>query len=231
MTKKQRILIVEDSLPEGAMLVDILEDEGYEVKHVIDAELGIKAYREDGYDLILLDVMLPGKDGFQMAKQIKAMNQDAPIIFLTARTLKSDEIQGFTLGADDYLTKPYDRELLIWRIKAVLKRRAAVEVDLSGNYQIGDYLFDYKNLSLTRGADIRRITKREADVLQMLCINTGELVKREDLLLSIWGVNDYFNGRSLDVFITKLRKYLKDDPNVVLENVHGVGFELRYPKK
>ncbi|MDD2563706.1 MAG: response regulator, partial [Salinivirgaceae bacterium] len=115
MTDKRRILIVEDSLPEGAMLLDILEDEGYEVNHVLDAELGLKAYREDAYDLILLDVMLPGKDGFQMAKQIKALNQDAPIIFLTARTLKSDKIQGFTLGADDYLTKPYDRELLIWR--------------------------------------------------------------------------------------------------------------------
>lgn len=231
MTNKQRILIVEDSLPEGAMLVDILEDEGYEVNHALDAELGLKAYREDSYDLILLDVMLPGKDGFQLAKQVKALNQDAPIIFLTARTLKSDEIQGFTLGADDYLTKPYDRELLIWRIKAVLKRHASAEVNLSGIYQIGEYLFDYKNLTLTRNDDLRRITKREADVLQMLCMNASELVKREDLLLSIWGVNDYFNGRSLDVFITKLRKYLKEDPNVVLINVHGVGFELRYPKQ
>ncbi|MDD4747071.1 MAG: response regulator transcription factor [Salinivirgaceae bacterium] len=231
MTDKRRILIVEDSLPEGAMLLDILEDEGYEVNHVLDAELGLKAYREDAYDLILLDVMLPGKDGFQMAKQIKALNQDAPIIFLTARTLKSDEIQGFTLGADDYLTKPYDRELLIWRIKAVLKRHSGVEIDLSGTYQIGSYLFDYKNLTLTRMEEVRRITKREADVLHMLCINAGELVKREDLLLSIWGINDYFNGRSLDVFITKLRKYLKEDPEVVLINIHGVGFELRYPKQ
>ena len=231
MTNKQRILIVEDSLPEGAMLVDILEDEGYEVNHVIDAELGLKAYREDAYGLILLDVMLPGKDGFQMAKQVKALNQDAPIIFLTARTLKSDEIQGFTLGADDYLTKPYDRELLIWRIKAVLKRHAAAEINLSGIYQIGSYLFDYKNLTLTREEEERRITKREADVLQMLCMNASELVKREDLLLSIWGINDYFNGRSLDVFITKLRKYLREDPDVVLVNIHGVGFELRYPKQ
>ena len=153
-----------------------------------------------------------------------------PIIFLTARTLKSDEIQGFTIGADDYLTKPYDRELLIWRIKAVLKRHTSAEANISDSFQIGKYHFDYKNLTLTRGSNIRRMTRREADILQMLCINVGKLVKRDDILISIWGSNDYFNGRSLDVFITKLRKYLKDDPKVILENIHGVGYELRYPQ-
>jgi DNA-binding response OmpR family regulator len=230
MTQKTKILIVEDSLPEGAMLVDILEDEGFEANHVIDAEQGIRAYREGGYDLLLLDIMLPGKDGFHLAKQIKAINEDVPIIFLTARTLKSDEIQGFTIGADDYLTKPYDRELLIWRIKAVLKRHISAESSIPDIFQIGKYLFDYKNLTLTRGSNVRRITRREADILQMLCINEGQLVKRDDILISIWGSNDYFNGRSLDVFITKLRKYLKDDPKVILENIHGVGYELKYPK-
>lgn len=226
MDKKQRILIVEDSLPEGVMLADILEDEGFETQHVLDAEEGINAYRSGGFDLILLDVMLPGKDGFQMARQIKALNPNASIIFLTSRDLKTDEIEGFTIGADDYLSKPYDKDLLVWRIKAVLKRRQATQTVITDTFPVGEYTFDYKNLTISRAGQDTRITKREADVLQTLCLNKGRVVKRDDILLSIWGSNDYFNGRSLDVFISKLRKYLKDDPRVEIENVHGVGFAL-----
>jgi len=227
MIEKYKILVVEDSLPEGAMLVDILEDEGYEVLHVIDAESGLKACSNQTFDLILLDIMLPGKDGYQMLKQVKVINPDVSVIFLTSKNLKSDEIQGFSLGADDYLTKPYDRELLIWRVKAVLKRRSNSEVSISEAYKLGTLTFEYKNLTITSEKEIRRITKREAEILQMLCIKQNELVTRDDLLIYVWGDNSYFNGRSLDVFITKLRKYLKDDENVTIENIHGVGFELR----
>ncbi|HON17900.1 MAG TPA: response regulator transcription factor [Salinivirgaceae bacterium] len=227
MTNKIRILIVEDSEPEGIMLADILQDEGFDPIHVMDAESGMKMVLQNTIELVLLDVMLPGKDGFQLAKQIKAFDENIPIIFLTSRNLKSDEIQGFTLGADDYLTKPYDRDLLIWRIRAVLKRRGALN-STQEFFNIGKYKFDFKNQLLTINQQEKRLTKREAEILRMLCVNKGELVKRDDILLSIWGSNDYFNGRSLDVFITKLRKYLKDDPEVFLDNIHGVGFELRY---
>lgn len=230
LEKRQKILIVEDNQPEGVMLIDILEDEGYTAVHVTNAEQGIKAYREGGVGLLLLDIMLPGRNGFQLAKQIKAIDPTMPIIFLTSKSLKADEIQGFTIGADDYLTKPYDRDLLLLRIKAVLKRSSVAEPEKSsGCYNIGQYSFDYKNLILRRGSDYRRITKREAEVLNILCLRSHQLVKREDILLSVWGVNDYFTGRSLDVFITKLRKYMADDPEVTLKNVHGIGYELVYP--
>ncbi len=230
MNDKKKILIVEDSVPEGIMLCDILQDEGFDPILVQDADAGMNAVLEGGFQLVLLDIMLPGKDGFQLAKQIKAFDENLPIIFLTSKNMKSDEVQGFSLGADDYLTKPYDRDLLIWRMRAVLKRRSSVP-PTQEVFQLGKYVFDYKNQLLTLGTNKKRLTKREADILQMLCVHKGEIVKRDDILLSIWGSNDYFNGRSLDVFITKLRKYLKDDPNVILVNVHGVGFELRLPNQ
>jgi len=231
MTKKFKILIVEDSLPEGTMLFDILEDEGYEAVHVIDAERGLQLFKEQNFDLLLLDIMLPGKDGFQMAKQVKAINESIPIIFLTSKTLKSDEIQGFAVGADDYLSKPYDRELLIWRVKALLKRQNSVKKNVSESYEIGSYTFEYKNQTITRGGDIRQMTKREADILQMLCVKHNELITRDDILLFVWGNNDYFNGRSLDVFIAKLRKYLSEDPDISIETAHGVGFRLHCKTK
>lgn len=226
MDKNEKILIVEDSLPEGMMLLDILEDENYEVFHAINANQGIQSFIDNEYNLVLLDVMLPDKNGFQIAKQIKAINQDVPIIFLTSKKLKSDEIEGFSTGADDYLTKPYDRELLLWRIKAVLKRHKRSTINISEKYQLGTYRFDRKNQTISRENQSISLTKRESDILQLLCTKMNQIVSREDILFSFWGDSNYFNSRSLDVFISKLRKYFKYDLNVTIENVHGVGFKL-----
>jgi DNA-binding response OmpR family regulator len=171
--------------------------------------------------------MLPGLDGFNLAREVKAIKKDVPVIFLTARSMKQDKLKGYSLGADDYITKPFDEDELLCRIKAVVNRLEMTQPEMNDvNFTIGNYYFDFTNLTLQTGDEVRRLTVREAEVLQLLCALKNNVVKREQILTAIWGENDYFAGRSLDVFISKLRKYFAGDPTIRIENIPKVGFQL-----
>ena len=225
MVEKTLILLVEDNPAEAMMVADSLEEKGYEVLKAEDGKQGMDHFSNHPIDLVILDVVLPNENGYEIAKKIREIDSDIPIIFLTSKNMKDDQISGFNAGGDDYIAKPFDSELLLLRIKALLKRTVKNKED-ECLYKIGEFNFDCKNLELKSPLEKRRMTKRESDVLQILCDNMNEIVKREDMLTKIWGENDYFNGRSLDVFITKLRKYLKGDERIKIENIHGVGFVL-----
>jgi DNA-binding response OmpR family regulator len=226
--EKTKILLVEDDTSLGFLLVDFLETNQFDVKLYRDGISGLNAFNQNQYDFCILDVMLPGLDGFSLAEKIRETNKTVPIIFLTARTLKVDKIKGFHLGVDDYVTKPFDEDELLCRINAIMNRTLrSEEAILDENYQIGSYHFDCRNHLLSRENDERRLTQKESEVLKVLARWKNQVVKRDDLLIAVWGNNDYFNGRSMDVFITKLRKYLQADPLVAIENIPKIGFMLR----
>ena len=223
--EKINILLAEDDLNLGVLLVDYLETEGFMVKLCKDGESALKSFQANTYDLCLLDVMMPKMDGFSLAKEIKQKDNKIPIIFITAKSLKEDKLIGYDLGADDYITKPFDEEELLWKIKAVIRR--VPENKYENKIEIislGKYKFDINNQSLTINNKSQRITEKESEILKYLSEHRNHIIKREDVLKKLWGENDYFLGRSLDVFISKMRKYLKDDPNIKIENVFGVGF-------
>jgi DNA-binding response OmpR family regulator len=221
------IMLAEDDLNLGYLLAEFLESQGLTVKLFRDGESALKAFKTGSFNFCILDVMLPGLDGFNLAKEVKTIKKNVPVIFLTARSMKQDKLKGYGLGADDYITKPFDEDELLCRIKAVLNR---VEMTQPENnnvvFTIGEYQFDFINLILKSGDDVRRLTIREAEVLQLLCVSKNNVVKREQILTAIWGENDYFAGRSLDVFISKLRKYFAADPSIRIENIPKVGFQL-----
>ena len=225
-----RILFVEDDPNLSMILQDYLEMIGYSVNRARDGEEGLRYFMSGSYDLLILDVMMPKKDGFSLAEDVRAINQSIPIIFLTAKSLKEDRIKGFHFGCDDYITKPFSTEELSLRIKAILKRCAIsgsntqADTDL---FTVGKFEFDSENMVLKcSDEDVRNLTRKESGLLKLLCLNKNSLLPREVALETIWGDNDYFIGRSMDVFIAKLRKYLKTDPNVKITNVHGIGFKL-----
>jgi DNA-binding response OmpR family regulator len=230
--EKFRILLAEDDLNLGVLLVDYLETEGFDVKLCKDGELALKAFQGNPFDLCLLDVMMPKMDGFSLAKEIRIKDKKIPIIFITAKSLKEDKLKGYDLGADDYITKPFDEEELLWKIKAVIRRMPENKSESRTEIiSIGKYTFDLNNQSLTINDKTKRITEKESDILNYLSAHRNNVIKREEMLKNLWGENDYFFGRSLDVFITKIRKYLKEDPNLSIENVFGVGFIFNVPAK
>jgi DNA-binding response OmpR family regulator len=226
--KRTKILLVEDDTSLGFLLVDFLESNGFDVKLYRDGESGLNGYKAGDFDFCILDVMLPGIDGFSLAQRVRAENKTIPIIFLTARSMKTDKIKGFDLGGDDYITKPFDEDELLCRINAIINRYniQPEESNHKDLFEIGKYNFDYKNQLLTFENQQRRLTKKEGEVLRQLCLSVNEIVTRDSILFSIWGDNDYFIGRSLDVFIAKLRKYLSDDPSVLINNIPKVGYIL-----
>lgn len=230
ITDSSHILFVEDDTNLSMILKDYLEMVGYTVSHASDGEEGLTLFSTQSFDLIILDVMMPKKDGFTLAGEIRALNNSVPIIFLTAKNMKDDRIKGFQHGCDDYITKPFSTEELSLRIKAILKRCSFPESkpsqDTTTQFSIGHFTFDSANLILLSPSDQRRLTRKEASLLKLLCLNKNTLLSREVALETVWGENDYFIGRSMDVFITKLRKYLKSDPSVKILNVHGIGFKL-----
>lgn len=231
MPKPQlKILLAEDDLNLGVLLVDYLEAEGFDVKLCRDGELALKAFQSQPFDLCLLDVMMPKLDGFTLAKTLRLKDKKVPVIFITAKSLKEDKLKGYELGADDYIIKPFDEEELLWKIKAVVRRipdkQTGCKTEITS---IGKYQFDFNNQSLTINGKIKRITEKESDILNYLSNNRNRVIKREDLLKELWGENDYFFGRSLDVFITKIRKYLKEDADLSIENVFSVGFIFNVP--
>jgi DNA-binding response OmpR family regulator len=225
---KGNILLVEDDENLGFVIKDNLEMEGYLVDLAKDGEEGYRLFHSSVYDICLLDVMLPEKDGFTLAQDIRKVNQNVPIIFLTARSLDEDKIKGFQSGADDYITKPFSVSELGYRVKAVLKRTKTSDGAESAKdeFKLGAFVFNFPNQTLTLNGVQQTLTKKEADILKLLCLNKNQLLSRDMALKVIWGDTDYFKGRSMDVFITKLRKYLKDDPSVEIINIHGTGFKL-----
>lgn len=226
--KRTKILLVEDDTSLGFLLLDFLESNGFDVKLYRDGDSGLKGYKSSQFDFCIFDVMLPGMDGFSLAQRVRAENKTIPIIFLTARSMKTDKIKGFNLGVDDYITKPFDEDELLCRINAIINRYNIPPGENlpRDKYTIGKFLFDYKNQLLTLGESSKRLTRKESEVLRNLCLSPNEIVTRDNILFSVWGDNDYFNGRSLDVFIAKLRKYLSDDPSVQINNIPKVGYIL-----
>jgi DNA-binding response OmpR family regulator len=223
----EKILIVEDDTNAGLLLQSFLSSEGYDVKLAINVKAGLQSFLGDVYSMCILDCSLPDGDGFGLAKEIRLRNEHVPIIFLTARSLLDDKIRGFQSGADDYITKPFETFELLYKIKAIL-RRAQTQVDgiKDSCFRIGSYLFDSKNQTLSIGESVKRITAKENEILRLLCLKKNQITKKDEILIALWGESDYFKGRSLDVFIAKLRKYFAGDSTVRIENVHSVGFIL-----
>ena len=222
------ILLVEDDTNLGFVVQDILKAEGFKVHLCKDGKEGLMQFNKESYDLCLLDIMMPKKDGFSLAEDIRKINSDIPIIFLTAREMTEDKIKGLRLGADDYITKPFSAEELILRIKAILKRNPKFKEEVSekNTYSIGNYMFNASNFELTIEGKRIKLTKKEADLLKILATQIGQVIEREIIANMVWGDDSYFVGRSMDVFITKLRKHLSEDPRIAIANVHGVGFRL-----
>ncbi len=222
---KGHIFFVEDDEALAFVVKDNLTLKGFAVNHYEDGATALQAFGKGTFDLCLLDVMLPKMDGFALAEQIRIKNKSIPILFLTAKGMQEDRLEGFKRGGDDYIIKPFSMEELIFRIEVFLRRKLNTN-SLDEQFEIGKYTFNYTDLSLIFGNNKKHLTQKEADVLRYLCMHQSGVVKRDELLLAVWGSDDYFLGRSLDVFISKLRKYLAQDDNVQIHNRHGVGFEL-----
>ena len=224
---EKRILLVEDDVNLGTILSEFLSMKNFKVDLCKDGEEGYTSYSNNNYDLCLLDVMMPKKDGFTLAKEIRQTNKNIPIIFLTAKSMQNDKIEGLKLGADDYITKPFSTEELLLRIHAILKRSASInDFVKTKNYMIGKYAFDYQKKELKLKRSIQTLTYKEAELLKLLCENKNNILRRDLALTKIWTEETYFTARSMDVYITKLRNYLKSDRSIQIENVHGVGFKL-----
>jgi DNA-binding response OmpR family regulator len=227
---KAKLLYVEDDDALSFITKDHLEMEHYDVTHCLNGKDAWTAFKKGEFDLCLLDVMLPQLDGFELAKKIRSVSRHVPIIFLTAKSLPEDKVEGFLLGGDDYVTKPYSFEELKLRIEVFLRRRKIMEEAPKETVQIGKYSFDYTNLAISYNGNAKGLTQREADILYYLAKRPNQVIRRSDILEDIWGKDDYFYGRSLDVFISRLRKYLSEDSDISIENVHSVGFKLNFPE-
>ncbi|WP_070137810.1 response regulator transcription factor [Crocinitomix algicola] len=233
MSEKIKILLVEDDYNLGFVIQDQLKSEGYDVTLCTDGVEGLKTFNEGKFQMCILDVMMPKKDGITLAQDIRKVDHKIPILFLTAKNQVEDRIAGFKAGGDDYLTKPFSTEEFQLRIKAILKRVNLIEDDgVQTQYQLGSILFDSENFKLIFPDQTeKKLTKKEAKILKLLAQNRNKVLTRDIVLNAVWGQDDYFVGRSLDVFITKLRKYLKSDESVSINNIHGVGFKLEAPEK
>ncbi|MDR0835417.1 MAG: response regulator transcription factor [Tannerella sp.] len=229
MEEQVKILFCEDDENLGMLLREYLQAKGYSTDLFPDGDAGFKGYIKDTYDLCILDVMMPKKDGISLAREIRAVNQSIPIIFLTAKTLKEDILEGFKVGADDYLTKPFSMEELLLRIEAILRRVNGKRTKDIISYKLGKYMFDIQKQTLTIGDELTKLTTKECELLALLCNHINEVLERNYALKAIWVDDNYFNARSMDVYITKLRKLLKDDPDIEIINIHGKGYKLVAP--
>lgn len=227
MEQKTKLLLAEDDENLGLLLKEYLVAKGYDADLYPDGEAAYKGFMKEHYDICILDIMMPKKDGFTLAKDIRIVNADIPIIFLTAKNLKEDVLEGFKTGADDYITKPFSMEELILRIEAILRRTAQESQSNSQQvFTLGRYTFDTRKQTLSEGENTVKLTTKESDLLKLLCQNANKVLERNYALKSIWIDDNYFNARSMDVYITKLRKHLKDEPTVEIINVHGKGYKL-----
>ncbi|MCX6197157.1 MAG: response regulator transcription factor [Flavobacteriia bacterium] len=224
---KVKILLVEDDLNLGLIISDHLKSDGYAVSLCNNGVEAMQRFNEDKFHLCIFDVMLPRKDGFTLTRDIRKTNSEIPILFLSARGMTEDKVEGFNAGGDDYLSKPFSIEELQLRIKALLKRvNIKVDEKEQTNYLLGIFVFDTENQTLVSNDQVKTLTKKEVQILKILFKYKNQVVSREVILNAVWGQNDYFIGRSLDVFITKLRKYLREDPKILISNIHGVGFKF-----
>ncbi len=227
MNSSGKILLLEDDANLGLVIQEHLQMNGFTVILRTNGDDGLTEYRRNRYDLCLVDIMMPKRDGFSFAREVRSRDQNTPLIFLTAKAMKEDKITGFRIGCDDYLTKPFSIEELLLRIQAVLRRSRGPSTEKEPErFTIGSYTFDARLQMLCQGDRRHKLTPTESELLHLLCLNMNHTLEREAALHRIWGNEDYFSGRSMDVFISKLRKYLKDDPNVRIIGVHGKGFRL-----
>lgn len=222
-----KILLAEDDVNLGKVLTTYLEAKGYSVKHAGNGEMAYEMFCTNNFDICLVDVMMPLKDGFTLAKEIRKMDKKIPIIFLTAKSFQEDMIEGLSIGGDDYITKPFSMEVLLARLQALLRRTIQDNTKAEETvFQLGNTTFDINRQTLTLNGKEIRLTTRETELLTMLIQKKNDVLEREYALKRIWGDDSYYNARSMDVYITKLRKYLKDDPSVQIINVHGIGFKI-----
>lgn len=223
-----RILLAEDDRNLGTILKNFLDAKGYLTTLCINGQEAVDAFQKKEFDFCILDIMMPVKDGLSVAKEIRATNPRIPVMFLTAKTLQEDKLKGFETGADDYVTKPFSMEELLMRMQAILRRteESGRNAENENTYKIGKYTFDFNRQVLTLKGKEKKLTSKEAGLLRLLCSNANEVLERSTALNKIWSDDSYFNARSMDVYIVKLRKYLQDDPSVELINVHGIGFKL-----
>jgi two-component system, OmpR family, response regulator VicR len=224
---KAHLFYVEDDESLSFVTRDNLELQGYRVTYCENGKQAMDMIRQNDFDLCILDVMLPDTDGFTIAEEIRKFNTEVPIIFLTAKSMKEDRIRGLRLGADDYMTKPFSIEELILKVEIFLRRSKIASAPVPTYLTIGNYLLDHKNLLLKFGTQAKNLTQKEADLLKMFMENKNEVIKRSYILETLWGEDDYFLGRSLDVFISRLRKYLSQDERISVENIHSVGFRMK----
>ena len=224
-TKSAKIFLVEDDLSFGSVLKSYLEINDYSVEWVDDGKYALEHFRKGIFDICILDIMLPHVDGFTIATEIRKINTVVPIIFLTAKKLKEDVLKGYGAGGDDYVTKPFDTEILLAKIRAIMARRD-FQSGIRDIFEIGKFVFNSKLRTLTSGEDEKKLSPKEAQLLELLAVNPNAFISREMALKKIWGSDDYFTARSMDVYITKLRKFLSDDPKLNIKNIHGAGFQL-----
>lgn len=223
----KRILLVEDEENFGSLLQNYLRLSNYSVDWVKDGSLGYSAFMKSHYDLCILDVMMPNMDGFSLAEKIKIKKKETPIVFLTAKTMKEDMIRGYKIGADDYLNKPFDIEVLLLKLEVIFNRSSQSEKsEIIEKYSLGDYSYTVKTRMLVSKNDEKRLSPKEGALFYLLCQHLGDVLPREKALIEIWGEDNYFTTRSMDVYITKLRKYLKADPRIQIDNVHSSGYRL-----
>jgi len=220
-----KIFLVEDDLSFGSVLKSYLEINDFSVEWVDDGKYAVDHFRKGMFDICILDVMLPHVDGFTIAREIRQINNLVPVVFLTAKKLKEDVLTGYDAGGDDYITKPFDTEILLAKIRAILARRE-YQSGTKDIYEIGKFVFNARLRTLTSGNDEKKLSPKEAQLLELLALNPNALISREMALKKIWGNDDYFTARSMDVYITKLRKFLSEDPNLNIKNIHGAGFQL-----
>ena len=230
MDEKLRILLCEDDENLGMLLREYLQAKGYNAELFADGESGYKAFLKGKYDICVLDIMMPKKDGFQLAQEIRTINSEVPVIFLTAKALKEDILEGFKLGADDYITKPFSMEELVMRIDAIMRRVKGKKGKEITMYKIGKFTFDTQKQVLIVDDMSTKLTTKESELLSLLCAHVNEILERNFALKTIWIDDNYFNARSMDVYITKLRKHLKADPSIEIINIHGKGYKLIAPE-
>jgi len=233
--EKIRVLLAEDDFDFGSILKQYLEIHNFDVSWALDGKEALDNFKssQDGtirpFSICVFDVMMPKMDGFTLAEKVISMNPEIPFVFLTAKKMKEDKIQGLKLGADDYIVKPFEADILVLRLQNILKRvqRTTVSVKKASSFHIGNYVFDPINHQLQLNGKVQRITEKEAQLIQYLFSNKNELVKREDLLINVWGNDDFFSGRSMDVFISRLRKYFNQDSSITIESTRGIGLTFK----
>lgn len=226
MQQKTKILVAEDDLQLGFIIKDNLQEAGFEIINCPDGETAWDQYQKTNPDLCILDVNMPYRDGYSLAKKIRQKSDVVPILFLTAKSLTEDKLKGFEAGGDDYIVKPFNMKELISRINVFLRRNKMIITDTKKSFKIGQYSFVPEELKLSNGNDVINLTQREAELLEFLCQHPDKVLRREDILLNVWGKNDFFLGRSMDVFITRLRKLLVKEPSVTIETIHGIGYRF-----